>query len=195
MKRNKVILHITDLHFSDDSTRKSDARTIALGQLVDTIAELPDEWHPSVVCLTGDVASRGRSSDYEVAGVWIAGLINRFSLPIESLFICAGNHDVDRDKAQRIARPASAGEADKVLEFPPVREPYASVFSAYSGWARHFGIKPYMLGSEESYLVGQRSHQGISFVALNTAWCSKDGADKNALWVGFPQIQHCSAPL
>jgi AMP-binding enzyme C-terminal domain len=53
MKNSKVILHITDVHFSSETTHESDARTLALGQLVQTIDDLPDDWHPSIVCLTG----------------------------------------------------------------------------------------------------------------------------------------------
>jgi len=146
MKNSKVILHITDVHFSSETTHESDARTLALGQLVQTIADLPDDWHPSIVCLTGDIARRGKAADYELAQAWLTTLLSRFALTIVALFICAGNHDVDRDVAQLLARPGSSGEADTILAFPPISEHYAGVFEPYSKWAEQFGIRPYKLG-------------------------------------------------
>jgi hypothetical protein len=98
--------------------------------------------------------------------------------------------------AQLLARPGSSGEADTILAFPPISEHYAGVFEPYSKWAKwaeQFGIRPYKLGVSENYLVGQRSYQGISFVALNISWCSKDNTDKGQLWVGLPQIRHMEA--
>lgn len=193
MKKDHVILHITDVHFSEDTTHEKDARTLALGKLADVVAEQPIEWQPSMICLTGDIGNRGNESDYELAQRWLASLMTRFSIPIDGVFICAGNHDVIRDSAKMIARPRSAAEADTVLAFPPISDHYAEVFGAYSKWAKSFGIRPYTLGEHENYLVGQRTYQEISFVALNTAWCSKDNADKGQLWVGLPQIRHLEA--
>ncbi len=193
MKKTHVILHLTDVHFSKDKTHDNDARTLALARLADTIAAQPSDWHPSIICLTGDIANRGTDNDYEVAQAWLWSLLDQFSIPVEALFICAGNHDVIRNSAQKVARPGSGKEADTVLEFPPISDHYADIFSAYSTWAGRFGIRPYLLGGHRNYLVGQRTYEGISFVALNTAWCSKDNADKGQLWVGLPQIRHLEA--
>jgi hypothetical protein len=193
MKNSQVILHITDVHFSVESTHDADSRTLALKKLGDTIAGQPKEWHPSIICLTGDLAYRGKREEYGLAGEWLATLMNQFGLSKESLFICAGNHDVDRDRAGQLARPGFAMEADKVLAFPPVSAPYAEVFRAYSEWAKQFGIRPYLLGTQENYLVGQRTYENISFVALNTAWCCKDDFDKEKLWIGLPQLRRLDA--
>ncbi len=142
MEQSQVVLHISDLHFCKDTTHENDARTLALGQLVQTTAEQPDEWHPSIICLTGDISRHGKAADYELAAAWLTALMNRFSLPIEALFICAGNHDVDRDVAKLLARPGSAGEADIILAFPPISEHYSAVFEAYSECAKQFGVTP-----------------------------------------------------
>lgn len=193
MNNSQVILHITDVHFSKVAVPKNDARTLALDQLADTVAKQPDDWHPSLICLTGDLALRGKADDYRALEAWLTNLMQRFLLPKEALFICPGNHDVDRDKANQLARPGLATEADTVLAFPPITAPYHAVFNAYSEWAKAFGVLPYQLGSEENYLAGQRLYKNISFVALNTAWCSKDDSDKGKLWIGLPQIRHLEA--
>src|SRR5258708_4909324 len=193
MTNRQVILHITDVHFSKEKQPEDDARTLALEQLAQTIAEQPDDWQPSIICLTGDLAMRGKPNDYQLLGAWLSTLMERLVLPKEALFTCAGNHDVDREKANQLARPGLATEADKVLAFPPISAPYRAVFNAYSEWAKAFGVFPYRLGSEENYLVGQRIYKDMSFVAFNTAWCSKDDSDKGKLWIGLPQIYHLEA--
>jgi hypothetical protein len=193
MKNRQVILHITDLHFGRESTADQDARLLALESLIRTITDLPLDWRPTIVCLTGDISCRGAESGYKLASLWLTDLLARLSIQKKGLFICAGNHDVDRSKAIRLSRPSMSTEGDKVLEFPPISEHYAAVFERYSHWARNFGIEPYKLGDTDNFLVGQRAHEEISFIALNTAWCCKDDEDKGRLWLGLPQIRHLEA--
>src|SRR6266446_6712731 len=110
-----VILHVSDIHFSHDKTDENDSRTLALNGLSRTISDQLSDWRPNMVCLTGDIARRGKSEDYELAGVWLTKLLDQLGLSPEALFICPGNHDVNRDYASSLARPASAKEADSVL--------------------------------------------------------------------------------
>lgn len=190
---SQVVLHISDVHFSEEKTHDSDARSLALARLIQTVLDQPTDWQPSIVCLTGDIAKRGKPADYQVADAWLKTLLSKLSLSKDALFICAGNHDVDRDFAKQLARPPSAKEADDILQFPPITQPYATVFDAYSKWAAQFGLKPYKLGEYANYLVGYRVYGGLSFVAFNTAWNCKDDDDKDRLWLGLPQVQHLEA--
>ncbi len=191
MKRN-VILHITDLHFSQDSTAENDARKIALSTVIQTILDQPREWRPTVICLTGDIARRGKDTDFKIAEAWLLSLLEKLSLEKAALFICPGNHDIDRAIVSP-TRPPKADEADKALAFPPIEENWSKAFSAFSNWAKEFGLAPYDLGSEKNYLVGQRTYRNISFIGLNTAWCCRDDHDQGKLWIGLPQIRHLEA--
>ena len=67
MSKLQVILHITDLHFSQSTTHENDARALAIQSFTDILAEQPAEWHPSIICLTGDIANAGKAEDYRLA--------------------------------------------------------------------------------------------------------------------------------
>ncbi len=133
MTLKPVVLHITDLHFTTEPLRHSDDRELALQTLIDAISALPVEWHPSILCITGDIANRGVSADYELASKWLDQLLGRFAIPLAAVFTCPGNHDVDRAYATRLPRPYTAAEADQTLA-PPINPVYGDSFKTYSQW-------------------------------------------------------------
>lgn len=114
-----VILHLTDLHFGrDQDENELTARNLALTALLNEVASLDDDWKPTVVCVTGDVANKGRAAEYELAARWIGKLQAALCVPAEALFFCPGNHDVDRSRAEKLARPTDAKEANRILGLP-----------------------------------------------------------------------------
>ena len=68
MTNRQVTLHLTDVYFSKEEAHEGDTRTLALEQLAQTVAEQPDDWQPSIICLTGDLAMRGKPDDYQLLG-------------------------------------------------------------------------------------------------------------------------------
>ena len=76
-----VILHVSDIHFSNDRTDENDSRELALDGLSRTILEQSSDWRPNIVCLTGDIARRGKSEDYNLAAAWLTKLLAQLSLP------------------------------------------------------------------------------------------------------------------
>jgi hypothetical protein len=64
----QVILHLSDVHFGCDKSGSARAlRQLALDGITSAILKLEPEWRPTIVCLSGDIAYRGRSSEYEEA--------------------------------------------------------------------------------------------------------------------------------
>jgi hypothetical protein len=188
-----VILHLTDLHFGRDHTEDElSARKLALDGLLNQIRNVEEEWKPNVICITGDIAYRGQSSEYGLAARWVKDLLDALHLAPGALFCCPGNHDVAREHATGLARPSSADEADQILGLP-IRDHYTRVFQVYCDFCKSLGIPPYAVGEAQSQLVGERIYAGTRFVALNSAWCSKDDEDKGKLWVGLPQIKYLEA--
>ncbi|HZQ23313.1 MAG TPA: metallophosphoesterase [Terriglobales bacterium] len=181
----QVILHLSDVHFGCDKSESARAsRQLALDGITSAILKLEPEWRPTIVCLSGDIAYRGKSSEYEEAARWLEKLLKELSIPPDHVVICAGNHDIDRDKVT-YARPADAAEADKILSFP-LDTKYEVPFEGYTGFAKKFGIGELQVGGSTSSLIGHRNVEGISFCSLNSAWFCRDNTDKEQLWIGRP---------
>ncbi len=185
-----VILHISDLHFGWGGEEKERAeRQLALGGLLNQLHALEKDWTPNIVCISGDIGWRGLRSDYEEAKQWIQKLLEALGLSPESLFLCPGNHDLDRNKAKLNARPPTPEEADQVLGGFPIPEHFRRPFQEFSDFCKEIGVPPFSLGEHEQYLVGQRSFQNIRVVSCNSAWFCKGDDDKGKLWIGLPQLK------
>lgn len=183
-----IILHLTDLHFGDEDAAKAAARQLVLDGMIEHIARLPKEWRPNLVCLSGDIAWKGRTEEYALAKVWLTKLLARLGIGFESVLVCAGNHDVDRNVTGRMGRPADAKEADEILA-APVHANNLSAFAAFTEFCEGSGITPYAFQGKPSYLLGSVVVGGVRFVACNSAWFCKDKYDKGKLWLGLPLIR------
>jgi hypothetical protein len=192
-----IILHISDLHFGwDVDVKANDERELALNGLLRKLATIDADWKPNCVCLTGDIGWRGAKDDYVQAALWIEKLLGILEIEKEALFLCAGNHDLDRSLARQNVRPHNSSEADRVLRIP-VPKHYEDPFNEFTIFCRQMNCPPLMLGDTPNYLVGTREFRGVSFIALNSAWFSQDEHDKGNLWLGLPLLKHleCSHQL
>jgi hypothetical protein len=54
--KRHVVIHLTDLHFGQDTSRDQiAARDLALAGVVKTIDGLESDWRPTLVCISGDI--------------------------------------------------------------------------------------------------------------------------------------------
>jgi predicted MPP superfamily phosphohydrolase len=186
--KSQVLLHLTDLHFGcDTSANQVAARALALRGLVAVVKELERDWTPTVISISGDLGWKGQRSDYVSAGEWLTKLLAALKLSSDRVSLCPGNHDIDRSISRRYARPKNGIEADRILAVP-VTAIYEEAFGEFTSFAKSFGIPPYRFGDQESYLIGQRSIDGVSLCALNSAWFCQGDDDQNSLWIGRPHI-------
>jgi predicted MPP superfamily phosphohydrolase len=184
-----TLLHLTDLHFGWDRDPATKAeRQIVLDGLIEHLAKLPKEWRPQVVCISGDIGWKGKSDDYALAKAWLTNLLDRLGLGFGDVVVCAGNHDVDRAVAERIARPSDAKDAGRILR-APIAPHNLSAFAAFTEFCKSAGVTPYAFQGETSYLLGHTVLKGVRFVACNSAWFCKDEHDKEKLWLGLPLIR------
>lgn len=183
-----TILHLTDLHFGDEDAAKRAARQLVLDGMIEHIAQLPKEWRPELICISGDIAWKGRVDEYALAKAWLTKLLARLGLGFERVVVCAGNHDVDRGITGRMGRPSDAAEADEILT-APIAPHNLTAFSAFSDFCKDSGIMPYTFHGEPSYLLGSTVLDGVRFVACNSAWFCKENGEKGKLWLGLPLIR------
>lgn len=193
----EVILHITDIHFGIDGANATpkDDRKLWLKSLLGTIKTLktlePD-WKPTIICLTGDLVWSGATLEYAEARLWLDSLLDICEIPYNDFIMCVGNHEVDRNHAKYLARSSSSKEADITLE-PPIKKFQEASFAEYIRFCESVGISRLNFGQDSSYLVGERKIRGLRFLALNTAWYSKDNDDEGKLWLGLPHLKHMDA--
>lgn len=185
-----IILHLTDLHFGWEAKdiNAQNRRDTSQRTLLNTLAGLPQEWKPTIVCLTGDIGWYGLASDYEAAKRWLDELLACCNLDYSRVLVAAGNHDIIRDAAKYMVRPNSYEEADEVLGVP-IGLPYKASFAHFTEFCRQANIPPMHIHGQESWLVGERPLDGIRFIAVNSSWFCRAGNDRNKLWVGLPQLQ------
>ncbi|MFN9042178.1 MAG: hypothetical protein ACK5YO_38180, partial [Planctomyces sp.] len=89
-------------------------------------------------------------------------------LGCDSVVVCPGNHDIDRQKAKFQGRPVTAKESDELLG-ATIPSQYADCFAEYSAYCNAAKIPAYKLGTASSHLVGTRVVKNIRFVSLNSA--------------------------
>ncbi len=99
------ILHLSDFHF--DAAKAWDADPVLQG-LSDAIQQfVADDLAPDAVAITGDIAHKGQTADYERAAKWssqglLAKLPNGF--PSNHVLLVPGNHDADRATVKTMAK-------------------------------------------------------------------------------------------
>jgi predicted MPP superfamily phosphohydrolase len=189
-----TILHISDVHFGWEGENPSGKaeRKVCLDSLLSVLSNLDSPWKPSIICLSGDIGWRGAASDYSDAKTWVDSLLKCCGLDYGRIIVCVGNHDIDRKIAEKVPRPASTIEADKVLQVP-IEEHFIRPFQKYNDFCKSSGIPAMMFGGEESYLAGAREIDNMRFVILNSAWFAKDNEDKGKLRVGLPHMKYMEA--
>lgn len=188
---NQVILHISDLHFSvkADKQRIAD-RNLLFNGLIERLKKIEPEWHPTLVCVTGDITDKGQIEGYTEAGEWFKKFSDELNVDIGRFLLTPGNHDCIRDlQICSNLIPNTSTEADSLLkcDIPLYLQ---KRFSSFSEFCKKIGIKPYKFGETDSYLVGNREVDGIQFVSLNTSWFSWKEKEEGKLWLGLEILRY-----
>lgn len=191
MKNNVNVLHISDIHFGMESSTETTMiahRENALNELLRTLSILKKEDKPDIVVISGDIAWQGKDDAYNIAKKWILELLAALELSTQQLVICAGNHDINRNKAMGISPPSTSKDADKWLSIENL-ENFMRPFSAFEKFCEDLGIPKLSISNLESNLIGQREITGIKFIVLNSAWFCRGDQDRGNLWIGLPQLE------
>ncbi|MFN9047691.1 MAG: metallophosphoesterase family protein, partial [Planctomyces sp.] len=118
-----VILHLTDLHFGWEGGPNAETlkaqRTNCLNALHTALKKLVADssnthWKPDIVAITGDLGWKGAAADYLLLNKWLEPLLQDLQLGHDSVVVCPGNHDIDRQKARYQGRPLTAKESDEL---------------------------------------------------------------------------------
>ena len=180
---NMRILHLSDLHFnSEDDDDDIELRKQYIYSFFDKLKVICQKEPIQYIFITGDIGYKAKEKDYVQAEKFISSLLRVCGLDAERLFLCPGNHDVDRSVIVDYYYPQKQSEADSFLTLKKLKK-HEEGFQNYNVLCKHLKCIPYQIGENETYLTGVKFCNDCTIVCVNTAWLSKNDKMKK-IWVG-----------
>lgn len=196
-----IFVHVSDIHFGQESGGKVHIHNDVKLQLIDDAAEvvrgLPGGAAHGIL-VTGDIAQGGKKEQYELAGAWLDSLAKAVGCETFRIQMVPGNHDLDRDKTSVGAghvldfiRNGGVDAYDKVILDPSDRASLFARFEAYGRFCEGYDCPLDVDGRHTSnMLVELAPGRAIRFVRLNSALlCTGKERDTNPeLIIGAEQF-------
>lgn len=207
------ILHLSDIHFGRERSGIQESfsqHKEILDKLIQTLSTLSDGLKPDLVLVTGDIAWRGKPSEFMDAVDWFQRLRDALNLAPDRLVFCPGNHDLNRDTAIHFQEEELQKENEngkKVLDIQKCDELYEyrnahkleTRFHNYNLFCKTMGMQPYSYRDEEgviqySYLIGSSrfrfGKEAFQISCFNTAYLPYGKVLRDdQMFLGLPQIQ------
>lgn len=154
-----LLLHISDIHFRtpDCLTPHLDPERPYRNRLLqDVRSRCRDLGNVGAILVSGDIAFKGATQEYETALAWLKELAAACGCPLERIFVTPGNHDVDRSlieqdpsirNTQRAIATAENHRRERELrtQFTHAATGHALLapHAAYNDFAKLFGCQIY----------------------------------------------------
>ena len=190
-----VIMHISDLHFGIPDKTKSPYianRRMVLESFFESFSNIPVEWRPDILVITGDIGYFGIESDYKLAEDFFERFLALEGQKVtkNDIIICPGNHDVfippDRRQELRLIKDdlSNKNKVEELTKDTAKASKYK--FKNYIKFLKKLGIPPLKnnakdVGDSLKYLYGYRKIKDISFIVLNSEWDFFGKNDKDAV--------------
>jgi len=184
------IVHISDLHFSDDLHQPK-----IIAQLCQDIARTSAVTVPAVIVFSGDIAAKGQTDKQSIEKIlsnFVSEVRNSIGSSIPFL-ICPGNHDVDLKQRAKFLAPVfdavkSPDEASELAK-QALEPESSSLWTHLAGFRRlSKAIDPDAFSQNPLFYTKIIEENGvkIGFACLNSAWMTKGGGqnDYANLYVG-----------
>jgi 3',5'-cyclic AMP phosphodiesterase CpdA len=96
-------LHLSDFHLGKDDYAQ---RRILEYILKEVDARIATSGKPDFIFITGDLADKGRANEFEMFDKeFLVPMLDKLGDSyFDRVFLCPGNHDVDRTKARSVKR-------------------------------------------------------------------------------------------
>jgi len=179
-------LHVSDFHLSDKGPYDQE---VILRSLVSSVKQFREEGHvPDLIFATGDIAQSGKATEYERATNFFDDLLDAAGLDRERLFLVPGNHDVDRNAGEFLARTISSADSADRFFSPDKPLPHLSLkFQAFAAWYNDYfkAIRSFPANTTCSpvELVSIRESR-VAILPLNSALFCIDDHDHQQLFIG-----------
>jgi RNA-directed DNA polymerase len=188
------ILHLSDVHFSKNTSWDSDPVLAGL------CAILPDHIDQAdLVLVTGDVANSGAPAEYGLASKWFTDkLLRAVRCGPQNLFLVPGNHDVDRavkNPARQMAiesvlsldNTALQVRIGEIVEHGPTLRSQLEPLQAYVDFVKEIRGDDVCAPAWWTHEV-PIGDKRVTLAGLNSAWFSSSDADRGKLVLGLRQV-------
>ena len=139
------ILHLSDLHFGFEKDKtEEELRANYSDALCKEVLKASKENSIDYVFITGDIAWKAKAPDYDSASLFINKIIENAKVPPKNIFLCPGNHDVDRDIIQDIEYPSDQGKTKTLLKHERL-DRLSEGFEEYIKFCEKFNFPKYSL--------------------------------------------------
>ncbi len=157
-KNTSRILHLSDLHFTDEKAMTSHYFYLKL--------DLTKNFHISKIdylVISGDVCNIPDKDLYKIALSFVQMLSKDFAIPVENLILVPGNHDCDRNTSKKAYDKREQNIVDKDV--------YDSRYSSYSKYFyEQIKKKPYPMKPIDQFEDFVFASDGLCFLGLNSCW-------------------------
>ncbi|MBE9012603.1 metallophosphoesterase [Pseudanabaenaceae cyanobacterium LEGE 13415] len=186
-------LHLSDFHVGKDKY----AERKMFRKILNHVQEKKDQnWIPDLVFITGDIANRGKAEEYEVfTDEFLLGLYETLGNWNGLIFTVPGNHDVNRNEVEFLAREELCRSRNQVFEstrsgLQKRQRALLPGINAYCNNDESNAPKQWINSEAGTFhqIVTIREQQ-VGIVGMNTAWLSKDDDDERNLTPGVELVK------
>lgn len=100
-----LLIHLSDIHFrASDIGTAQDPNFALRNEIVRDCRDMCRQLsaRPDAIVVSGDIAYAGQKAEYDFATRWLGQLAEACDVSLSEVFVCPGNHDVDRKMAGRV---------------------------------------------------------------------------------------------
>ena len=197
------LLHLSDIHFREPwCSNPREDRDSSLRQLiVDDTINFKNESNINfdAILVTGDIAYSALPEEFEVAASWLTELATAIGIPPSSVFVVPGNHDINRQCADKLSVQANKriilaehGENrietfSTALRDPNMGASLLEPFTAYNDFARKYGCSIDQAESFWEHEIAFCERYTLKLNGLTTTFFSDSSDDRANLFMGGVQ--------
>lgn len=182
------IVHISDIHAREDKVGELKCRVSAFFRDIEKCHVVPD-----ALVVSGDIAYSGVKEQYKIADeILFHPFIKKFGLSPDRVFVCLGNHDINRREVKDIYRDGTLhkiAEAHSTIDGFSHCE-YGCMWGEFIDFAKQYApLNDCSFGSAVFSVEGVK----IGIVSYNSSIvCFDRDAKKGDLWLSKEQIESIS---
>lgn len=183
--RSINIVHISDIHAHEDKIGELKRRVNAFFKDIEKCSIAPD-----ALVVSGDIAYSGTKEQYKIADqLLFQPFIKRFGISADRVFVCLGNHDINRSKVKDIYRDGTLhkiSEAHSTIDRFCHHE-YGCIWDEFVDFAKQYApLRDCSFGWKVFSVEGVK----IGVVSYNSSIVCFDRDVKNGdLWLSKEQIE------
>jgi predicted phosphodiesterase len=194
------LLHLSDIHFREPwcLNPREDRDSTVRQLIIDDTINFKNETNINfdAILVTGDIAYKALPAEFEAAANWLTELADAIGIPPSSVFVVPGNHDINRQCADKLAVQANKkivlaerGENrietfSTALRDPNMGASLLEPFAAYNDFARKYGCNIEQEKSFWEHEITFCERYTLKLNGLTSTFFSDSTDDRGNLFMG-----------